>query len=380
MAGGKRSLEFDLLSDVSKFDLAAPADDLEAVGKAAAGMATDAGKAEAELKRLAAQGKDAQRELDRLNAATRENKLDRLGTDAKDTARKVDTAFDTIARSSKQSARAVDTSTSKVKSDLKEVKQEAGSTAREAAASFSGSGDIGDALQELAANAPFVLGPIGAAFGIVAAAGVGLFRAKTEALKEQVSTIVDAIIEGGGRVDDAFVNVKLADLAKDGELAKVEALVEQYQIAGITYRDVARAKAGDAAASAKVVKALDAESKRRKLTDADLTRSEAAVAALTNTIGAEQDAMRLAQAAAADYAEATIDSTTTAAQHVDTATKAWDDLKATYGEDIIGRVRLDDSDALRQAQIAWGNADRYFRDHPITIRTAPGKRPVRDVP
>lgn len=37
-------------------------------------------------------------------------------------------------------------------------------------------------------------------------------------------------------------------------------------------------------------------------------------------------------------------------------------------------------DASRAAREAWLDADRYFRTHPITLRTKAGARPIRDVP
>lgn len=357
-----RDLKFSILSDSTRFDVDPVAQGLQDMARSAS---------------------DAARDLDRLDRDARGLDLDRVGDDARAAARQVDTAFDTIARASRTSATKVDASTDKMRDDLDGVKEEAGQTAREMGASFSAAGDIGDAFQELAAQAGQYFGPIGTALGVAAAVGVGLFREQTEKLKEQVGEIVDAIIDGGGRIDEAFVNVKLAEFAKDGELAKIERLVELYNLAGISYRDVARAKAGDAEASARVTEALQAETDRRKSTTEELTRSEAAVAAITDMIGAEQEAMRLAQAAAADYGEASLDATTTAKEAVSQASSAWDDLKATYGEDVVGTVRLEGSQVLRDAQLAWLKADAYFRRNPITIRTAyqrSGLRPVRDVP
>jgi hypothetical protein len=53
------------------------------------------------------------------------------------------------------------------------------------------------------------------------------------------------------------------------------------------------------------------------------------------------------------------------------------DMKRELGRTVTVPVKVD---AERAARIAWLDADRYFRNHPITLRTKAGARPVRDVP
>jgi hypothetical protein len=43
-------------------------------------------------------------------------------------------------------------------------------------------------------------------------------------------------------------------------------------------------------------------------------------------------------------------------------------------------VPVELEDVTAEAQRAWLEADKYFRNHPITIRTKAGARPIRDVP
>ena len=43
-------------------------------------------------------------------------------------------------------------------------------------------------------------------------------------------------------------------------------------------------------------------------------------------------------------------------------------------------VGIDGAMLDRDVQLKWLQADAYFRRHPITIRTKPGARPIRDVP
>lgn len=88
---------------------------------------------------------------------------------------------------------------------VEEFRDEANSTAREAAASFDGSAEsIGDAFQEIAANAFVGFGPAGAVAGLAAAGGIGLataaFTAHDEAMelsRERTAEWAQAYIEAG---------------------------------------------------------------------------------------------------------------------------------------------------------------------------------------
>ncbi|WP_419704992.1 hypothetical protein [Promicromonospora sp. NFX87] len=84
---------------------------------------------------------------------------------------------------------------------LHEFRDEANSTAREAAASFDGSFEsAADAVQETAANALAGFGPIGAAAGLAAAAGLGIVLAKLN----EISEATNAAAEEGAEWSTSF--------------------------------------------------------------------------------------------------------------------------------------------------------------------------------
>lgn len=111
-------------------------------------------------------GKDGARDLDKLEDELKDvqRQSDKTG---RDIGRNMDDGFD------------------KAKKGVNEFKDEANSTAREAAASFDGSAEsIGDAFQEVAANALGGFGPLGAAAGIALAAGIGAGTAALTGMQE----------------------------------------------------------------------------------------------------------------------------------------------------------------------------------------------------
>ncbi|WP_433586365.1 hypothetical protein [Microbacterium hydrocarbonoxydans] len=112
---------------------------------------------------------------------------------------------------------------------VEEFKDEANSTAREAAASFDGSAEsIGDALQEVAANAFGGFGPAGAVAGIAAAAGIGLAVAGFEQVQEaqeeseaRAAEWAQAFAEAGAKiVTSATSTAKALDIITDPEQFK----------------------------------------------------------------------------------------------------------------------------------------------------------------
>ncbi|ROS57199.1 hypothetical protein [Frigoribacterium sp. PhB118] len=144
------------------------------------------------------------------------------------------------------------------KEGLGEFKDEANSTAREAAASFDGSAEsIGDAFQEVAANAFAGFGPAGAAAGLLAAAGLGVVFSKlqeggeeSDAFKEKVADLGAEFIDAGGKGEASleYVIDKLKELATTTEdgVVNLEDLQEAVEGAGNgkNFEDIARAVAG----------------------------------------------------------------------------------------------------------------------------------------
>lgn len=118
--------------------------------------------------------KDTGRETERL-----EKKFKDLANEAKSQARKGADVGDGYQKGFKKASEGAD-----------DFKQEAQQSAKETAASFSGSADdIGGMFQEVAANAFGGFGPAGVAAGLAAAGGLGLVFAEMQAQEEQAEKL-----------------------------------------------------------------------------------------------------------------------------------------------------------------------------------------------
>lgn len=145
-----------------------------------------------------------------------------------------------------------------------EFRDEANSTAREAAASFDGSAEsIGDAFQEIAANAFAGFGPAGALAGLAAAAGIGLamagfenVQAEQEESQQRAAEWADAYIEAGSRAltfDQQAAKVR--DIITDPDRYKTAA--ENAALWGVSIDTAVAALAGSESAIGDVTSALD---------------------------------------------------------------------------------------------------------------------------
>jgi ABC-type transporter Mla subunit MlaD len=148
-------------------------------------------------------------------------KVERSFRDLADSARKESkSAGDDIGRNVKRGA---DDATEGVK----EIGRESASTAKESAASFDGSAaSIGDAFQEIAANAFAGFGPAGLLAGVAAAAGIGVVfsameagKEETEEFREAVGELTSELIEAGdsGAPSLDYIVDKLKELATASE-------------------------------------------------------------------------------------------------------------------------------------------------------------------
>jgi len=142
---------------------------------------------------------------------------------------------------------------------LRDLRQEAGQSGREAAASFSGGfDDVADLLQETAANAFAGFGPLGAAAGIAAAAGIGVLVTKFQEAKEKAEELrkelTSALIEGKGAMAPDSLTGRLQEMAADGSLLT---LAGQAKILKVSAEDLMLAMAGDPAAMDRTTKALE---------------------------------------------------------------------------------------------------------------------------
>lgn len=203
------------------------------VGLETRGVAKGAKDAEKSLKDLedavTDTGKDGARDLDKLEDELKDvqRQSDKTG---RDVGRNMDDGFD------------------KAKKGADDFKQEANSTAREAAASFDGSAEsIGEAFQEVAANAFSGFGPAAGLAGLAVAAGIGAMTAEFTAMQEKAEetkqNIIDDFLELGDALDKEAVDARVRDLlgAKD-TMAQAKLLADLLEI---TVGEAALAMAGD---------------------------------------------------------------------------------------------------------------------------------------
>jgi len=172
---------------------------------------------------------------------------DKLGDGIADGAKQGTAANERLERSFKELADQSKKTTAGIGDDYKRsakdagegldtIKEESNSTAREAAASFDGSAEsIGDAFQEVAANAFAGFGPAGALAGLAIAAGLGLgFAAlaggqeETEAFKETVADLGGQFIDAGQKGKRSF-----SDLVTD-----VKSLATQTDDSKVSLQDL----------------------------------------------------------------------------------------------------------------------------------------------
>lgn len=204
------------------------------------------------LSDLAKEGDQASGKLeDGFKAAQRET------DDLKDEYKKLGKEINDTGRKGKSFGDDVKDGTNKAGEGMEDFKGEANSTAREAAASFDGSAEsIGDAFQEVAANAFSGFGPAGAAAGLVAAAGLGLAFAAiesggedTEAYRERVAELGQEFIDTGGlgKTSLEYLIDQLKTMATETEDGK-DSLADLQKLAGKAgsdYERLAEAFAGN---------------------------------------------------------------------------------------------------------------------------------------
>lgn len=277
MADRKRDLTFAVLSDLDNLRTDAAARDLDDLGKAAedAGRKVDdlsdtadrslddladsagrAGKAVGDLSDRASRSDLDQVERDAKDGSSA---LDDFERNARDVARRVGDAFDTITKGSHQTfSKDIDDDLGRAKRGLNDFKEEAHSSGREAAASFGGGfDDVGSFVQETAANAFGGFGPLGAAAGTIAAVGIGIAtkaiedaKQRAQEAKEDIKEFFDAFVEGQGRITEQSIQSRLSDLLGDPDQYKK--IRDEAAKAGVAVELYARALAGDPDAVARL--------------------------------------------------------------------------------------------------------------------------------
>lgn len=328
-----RDLRVSILSDASKFDLSDAASDLDRLADNASDtargldrldaatrhaleeqkdLARAAGASEAQLADLERQALDAARDMERLATDTKDTGQDveTFGKDAKATAEKVEASFKQIGDASRRGLRDVEDASDRAEGKLAEVGEEGIDTAREMGASFSGSADdIADAFQEVAANALQAFGPLGIGVGVALAAGIGMIRAAAEKTKQAVSDLTSALFDLGGSLDDAALAERIRELAESGDLADLK---HRADALGVSFRDLARARAGDTQAAERALRAVDAQLAAfddLAVATGGLTQEQAErqaqLVALQGDLRNDIEVHRLATEAIQNYADAT---------------------------------------------------------------------------
>jgi len=253
--------------------------------------------------------------------------LDDLARDTKQNADKAATAlehefsdaFDKVKTESKQASKKMGDGfkdgTREAGEGLNEFKDEANSTAREAAASFSGSfDDVVDGIQEVLANALAGFGPVGAAAGLAAAAGIGLVVSglqdsadKAAEAKDRVLDLADAIADSGGDPSAIRWAEQLRDNMKqivdtkewyefwqNSPVDKLQDWSRKAKEFGVSMSDVMKSQAGDADALARVNDTLN-----RTIADQNEAYRQS-----TDINGYQDDAYRRAAEAATQFRDA----------------------------------------------------------------------------
>ena len=198
---------------------------------------------------------------DRLESGMKDAQkaTEKLDKEVKSTADAIEREFRDAYRDLKRSS---EDGTDAAVEGMDDLRQEAGQSARETAASFSGSfDDIGSMAQEVAANAFAGFGPAGAAAGVAAAAGLGLVFAEMEAQKEQaeqlkarLSGLYQGALESGrDYIDQAQFIAESNDLRFNPDRANEwKQLQEDANKLGLTENEIIKANSGDLEALAVV--------------------------------------------------------------------------------------------------------------------------------
>lgn len=185
--------------------------------------------------------------------------LDDVARDGSRGGKKLEDALQDVAREASDTGRKIGTELDdgfdKARRGVDDFKSEANQTARESAASFDGSAQsIGDAFQEVAANAFSGFGPAGAAAGIVAAAGLGAALTAINEQNEAAQRLKDflseayrtAADEGRKYLDVATIQAEAFDILFNSDRANERNRAEEQAVKiGLDANTVILARAGD---------------------------------------------------------------------------------------------------------------------------------------
>lgn len=215
--------------------------------------------------------KDTERDIERAGKAVE---------DLEDSFRDVAKRAKDLGDDGDDAGKKIDKGMERAEDGVKEMGDEANSTAKEAAASFDGSAEsIADAFQEVAANAFAGFGPAGAIAGLAAAAGIGLAMAgfdkiaeEEEKRKESVMEWAEAYKEAGRNITDTVASLAAIESIY-GDQEKYDEAVKNAENWQVTLSTAVNAMAGDKTAL--------------EIVNDNLTKSEEEVAAALETAGGD---------------------------------------------------------------------------------------------
>ena len=252
------------------------ADALEDAGKAADGL-DDAADAAKDLGKNLGKAEDAAKDLDKNleRAGDSGKELDKVGEEAQAAAQQIDrdliAALKDVAdqaektgKKAKEVGKGFTDAADESETAMGGLKEEAGDSAREAAASFTGEfEDMGDFIQEVMANAFQSAGPLGMGAGLALAAAFGIGISKiTESAERQAGVIERRFEDMADNMQDSlsldFVDDEIKSIISDSEDALIDFAGAQEVAArtGLDLATVLRGYAGDADAAREVMEHL----------------------------------------------------------------------------------------------------------------------------
>lgn len=169
--------------------------------------------------------KDTAKASEKASKGIQDDTKDAAKVIDRDLTKALDEAADASKTSGKSIGKNVKDGTDKAGEGMSELRDEANSTAKEAAASFGDITDAADALQEVLANALVGFGPAGAAVGIAAAIGVGLLTSALQDNADQINENKEKMLSLAGEIRDV-----------GGDLSKVD-FVGKMQDWGLAIQD-----------------------------------------------------------------------------------------------------------------------------------------------
>lgn len=281
-------------------------------------------------------------------------------------------AFDKVKTEAKQTGRRVgddlDDGTKKAGDGIQGLKEEAGQSAREMAASFDGSVEsISDMAQEIAAQAGVAFGPWGAAAGVAAGIGIGALTAHLSDLGERAAETKEKAIELANELDEVDGNPELVDWLdriktsldeivdtqewfefwqKDGGTTRFEKWNTDVKEFGLSWQDMIAAMTGDSAALGTVLGSLD-----KTIADLDSRQQWGIGMDVAHARAAMDRAIKLRQGLVDEY-EAVQQGT----EYYEARSQALDGLKAK--QEAQTRATQDQEEAERRQAEAAAEAQR----------------------